>query len=73
MQIYLHQGHYWGDTDNEYNSTQVYRIWIKHTEEGIFVIKEDKSASSKRHYKHINDLFKNWGMLYRDCHNTTFK
>lgn len=73
MDIFLHQGHYQGDSDNDYKSTQVYKIWIKQEGSSIFVIKQDKSKSSKREYKHINEFFSNWGMIFRDCHNIKLK
>lgn len=72
MEVYLHQGYYWGDSDKDYKSTEVYKIFIKQVGETIMIKKQEdnvKPAPSKREYKNLNEFFKNWGMVFRDCNN----
>ncbi len=67
--IYLHQGRYQGKTDKDYNNATFYQIWIKGGDSIIVKKQNDTDKSSRREYKSLNEFFKNWGMVTKDCNN----
>lgn len=64
--IYLYQGFYQGKTDEEYNSTQFYKIWIKQSSQLIIIKKQDGTA--RRMYGSLISFFAEWGLVQMDCH-----
>lgn len=67
MDIFLYQGHYQSSSDDNYKSTQIYKIWVKQDGEKFLVKKQDDTTgASVRRYANFNELFNEWGLLFKD-------
>ena len=67
MDIFLYVGKYQSGSNEQYKSTEQYPIWVKQDGEKFLVKKQDDTTgASIRKYANFNELFNEWGLLFKD-------